>query len=1166
MKPRSLLSYALPAGLLSAFLGLVFLPAHAADPISSSGRARAMRPRGEEIADIERQIADLTKRLETLKKAPAPTRSPGVEPALPPAWTTALHWRCIGPASMGGRIVAFSVFEADPSTFWVATASGGLLKTTNNGVTFEHQFDREATVSVGDVCVAPSDRNVVWVGTGENNPRNSVSYGDGVYKSTDGGKTWRNMGLPNAFQVGKVVVHPKNPDIVYVGVLGRLYGESAERGLYKTTDGGKTWKHVLFIDNKTGVIDIRMNPQDPETLLVAAWDRQRDGYDSLAGSLSGSPVDQPLADGYDAYDPARKWGPGGGIYKSTDGFKTYKKLKNGLPGCSTGRIGLDYYRKDPKVVFAIIDSERIGQGRVPAYLGVRAADGPGGPVLREITPNSPASRAGLKAGDVVQDVTAGPGKPKTPVTTTDRFYDLIGGQKPGDKLTFTVLRDKKAKSIEVTLGQRAGQLAPVNVGFRGADSPNGVRVTGLPPRGGAAASGLQAGDVITAVGKQKVATLEQVQAAFGAAAAGSKLAVKVLRDGKAVDLSVPVPARRRQSESRPYGFLYGGQRENVQGQQGPDGQQYGGVYRSADGGETWARVNSVNPRPMYFSQVRVDPSDEKYVYVLGVSLYRSENGGKTFTSAGSAGIHPDQHALWIDPRDGRHMLIGTDGGTYASYDRGSKWDYLNNMAVGQFYHVAVDNRRPYRVYGGLQDNGSWGGPSHSLDGRGPVNADWVMVQGGDGFYCQVDPTDPDIVYAESQEGNMRRTNLKTGAGASIKPRAPAGQPPYRFNWNTPMLLSRHNPQIFYSAGNYLFRSLARGDNPRPVSPELPRTSQGSATCIGESPRNAQVLWAGTDDGNLWVSRDGGVKWDMVAGKVGLPKPYWVASVEPSRFAEGRCYVCFDAHRSDDDQPHVYVTQDYGQTWKPLRGNLPAGSSRVLREDLYNEDVLYLGTEFAAWASIDRGATWTKINNNLPTVAVHEFAQHPTAGEMVAATHGRSLWVLDVTPLRQLKPAMTKAAASLLAPNNAIHWRREMPRGTVYGSGSREYFGENPLPGAQVYYALTKKAAKVQLVVNDYAGKRVASLPVRNEPGLHRSAWNLRGQATALGVDAFQPAAAGGGRGRGGLARPGQYRVVLTVDGTEYAQGLRVENDPTLPQRAVIAEDEAAPRRRRDIDY
>jgi photosystem II stability/assembly factor-like uncharacterized protein len=1198
-----------------AVLGLALVPAPTPAPARETSR-------DEQISQIKQQIAELQKKLADLEKvAPAPvvdrTRP---APALPDDWVKALHWRCIGPASMGGRIVALAVYEPDPTTYWIATASGGLLKTVNNGVTFEHQFDRQATVSIGDVAVAPSNRNIVWVGTGENNPRNSVSYGDGVYKSLDGGKTWKNMGLHKSFQVGRVIIHPKNPDIVYVGVLGRLYGPSEERGLYRTSDGGNTWtKLPVPVDANTGVIDMQMHPVDPDTLLVATWERRRDGFDSHAGAIAAArvpntKVDPPLADGYDAYDPFKKWGKGGGIYKTTDGGKSFRKLGKGLPTNALGRIGMDYYRKDPNVVYAIIDCEKIGMGVVPGYLGVVTEPNPkGGARLAQITENSPAAAAGLKVGDIVVGIN------KAGIKKPEEFSQAIQKTKPGDKVALDLLRDGKPLTLTVTLGERPGPAGAGRrafIDFKPQEAPGGVRIVGMLPQGPSAQAGLMVGDVIVAVGKQKVAKVQQLLDAIRAAQPGDKLVLRVTRGGETKDVALTLPRGipgQRRSSTRPYAFMYGGQQPNVQDVQGPDSHEYGGVYRSSDGGESWVRINSLNPRPMYFSQVRVDPANDKLVYVLGVRLSRSTDGGKTFGMGGDGAVHADQHALWINPRDGRHLLIGTDGGTYVSYDRGDRWDYLNTRSIGQFYHVAVDTRKPYRVYGGLQDNGSWGGPSHSLDGRGPINADWVMVGGGDGFVCRVDQSDPDIVYSESQEGNLRRSNLRTGQSGSIKPVAPQGQKPYRFNWNTPFILSSHNPSIVYTGGNFVFRSYKRGDEPRPISPELTRTDQGSATALAESPRNPDVLWAGTDDGNLWVTRDGGAKWLNVTSRVGLPKPYWVSTIEPSRDVEGRCYVCFDAHRSDDDEPYVFVTENFGETWKPLRRNLPSGSSRCLREDLFNPDVLYLGTEFAAWASIDRGASWTKINNNLPTVAIHELAQHPTAGEMVVATHGRSLWVLDVTPLRQLRPEIVKAPATLLAPNTAVRWRREPSRGTIYGMGAREFFGENPQAGAHIYYALTTKAAKVTLTVQDYAGKTLTTLPVQTTPGLHHVNWNLVGAPpTSLGLvlpradrtrgprgqggmrgqggqggprgqgggGSAQAGAQGGGRaqaggqggaqaggrrgqrGFGGMAGqrfvpPGQYRIVLNVDGKEHVQGLQVENDPTRPADALIADEPPA---------
>ncbi|MFO0926172.1 MAG: PDZ domain-containing protein [Gemmataceae bacterium] len=641
--------------------------------------------------------------VEAIRKA-APPAKPG--PSLPADWTKAFAWRCVGPASMGGRIVALAVVESDPSTYWIATASGGLLKTTNNGTTFEHQFDREATVSIGDVAVAPSNRDIVWVGTGENNPRNSVSYGDGVYKSTDGGKTWTNMGLRRTFQIGRIAIHPTNPEIVYVGALGRLYGPNEERGLFKTTDGGKTWKKILHVDEKTGVIDVRLHPTQPDTLLAATWERRRDGFDSHAGALAAGPagkVDPPVADGYDAYDPVTKWGKGGGIWKTTDGGATFKRLTAGLPTNAMGRIGLDYYRKDPNIVFAIIDCERIGMGRVPGYLGVTPKDDRGGVRVAEVTKDSPAQAGGVKAGDLI---TAIDGEAMKDAATLSR---AVQRHKPDDKVTVTVGRGDRTLTLAVTLGQSPdlpSRRGPM-LGIKGVDTPSGVRVEGLLPGGIAAGAGVQAKDVVVALGGQKVKTIKELSDAFRAAKPGGTVVLQVQRGNTTKELKLTAPDRGR--PGRPYGLFLGGQRENVQDMQGPDGHEYGGLYRSADGGETWKRINSVNPRPMYFSQVRVDPSDEKQLYVLGIRLYRSEDGGKTFKAGGDSGVHADHHALWINPRDGRHLLIGTDGGTYVSYDRGARWDFLNNTAIGQFYHAALDSRQPYRIYGGMQDNGSWAG-------------------------------------------------------------------------------------------------------------------------------------------------------------------------------------------------------------------------------------------------------------------------------------------------------------------------------------------------------------------------------------------------------------------------------------------------------------------------
>lgn len=1131
-------------GGLLAGLCLLSPWAHAQPPAEDTAK---------QIAELERQIAELQKKLEALRKSQASRPVVTLNDVI-----KKLTWRCIGPANMGGRITAIAVVESDPSTYYVATASGGLIKTTNNGTTFTHLFDREATVSIGDVAVAPSQPNIVWVGTGEANPRNSVSYGDGVYKSTDGGKTWTHMGLKHSFQIGKILIHPKNPDIVYVGVLGRLYGPHPERGLFKTTDGGKTWNKVLYVDERTGVIDMVMDPFDPETLIVATWERRRDEFDGFYGPNTSWPTT-------DQYGPVVTHGAGSGLYKTVDGGKTWKKLNdparpNGLPTVKLGRIGLDISRKTKGLVYAIIDTENVGKGRPPiaAYMGISSDTATGGGVKIEDVGDGPVAKAGGKSGDII---IALDGKK---VADYDSMLDYIASKKPGDKVQFTVLRDKKEVQYVVTLGRRPDAPPPA-LGITLARGPatGGVAIDSVTPDGPAAKAGLQPGDVITKVAGKAISDQKSLRAVLQEFSAGEKVTVSFTRgkESKQAELVLAPPV----AAARPFLLspAVGGQQPNVQRDQGKDGYQTGGVFVSRDGGEHWTRVNSLNPRPFYFSVIRVDPNDDKTLYVLGdTTLWRSTNGGERFTAAPARGVHPDHHALWINPKDSRHMLIGTDGGFYVTYDRGENWDHLNVLALGQFYHVCVDNRTPYNVYGGLQDNGSWGGPSQTFRPTGPSNEDWIFLNGGDGFTCRVDLSDPDIVYATSQNGGMIRRNLRTGETARIAARSPTPGETLRWNWNTPFILSHHNPAIFYCGAQYVFRSVNRGADLKPISPELTATKKGTISALAESPRNADLLWAGTDDGNLWITRDGGQKWVNVTDKLrsaGLPGPRWISSIEPSRYAEGRCYVAIDAHRSDDDKPYLFVTEDYGQTWKPLHAGLPSfGSARVLREDITNPNILYCGTEFAIFVSLDRGSRWYKLNSNLPTVAIHEVAQPSTASEIVVATHGRSIWVLDVATLRQLaEPASATAPAAahkafqepatLFAPPNVVRWKLEIGRISPYSRDVRKFVGENPVRGVIFDYLLTKPAKNINLKVTDATGNTLREFRnLSSEAGFHRVPWNLS-------------ASGGGGRvGRGaglGVAIPaGTYRIVLTVDGKEYIQPLVVENDPKADPRAVISFD------------
>ncbi|MFK7960882.1 MAG: PDZ domain-containing protein, partial [Phycisphaerales bacterium] len=678
---------------------------------------------------------------------------------MPDEWAGAFDFRRLGPANMSGRITDITVYEADPNIFWLAAASGGILKTVNGGTTFEHQFTREAVASIGDVEVSQTNPDIIWVGTGEENPRNSVSWGNGVYKSVDGGKTFEHMGLKDSFQIGSIRIHPTNPDVVYVGALGRLWGPSEERGLYRTTDGGATWDKIIDIDENTGIMDIELHPEDPNTILVASYERRRDMFDTN--------------------DPATKFGKNAGIWRSTDGGDSWDRMVEGLPTVPMGRMDIEYFRGNPDRVYAIIETELIGTEPENApYMGIRGEDAGVGARLTEITEDGPAADAGLKSGDIVLKMNERPTLTYTGLTTEIRKYEA------GDSVTVELIRDGEFETVDLSFAKR-------------------------PSEG----------------------------------------------DGE-VDIE-------RARRSSPFGTRLGGQRAGVQDQQGPNGFENGGLFRSEDGGYTWSRINSINPRPMYFSEIAIDPQDDNFIHVAGISLHTSADGGKTFRSNAHVGengaAHVDHHAIWVDPTDGRRVLLGNDGGLYITNDRMKTWDHNNHFDIGQFYHVTVDNRPNYRVYGGLQDNGSWGGPMMVRDAPGSRIEDWYRVGGGDGFICRTDPNDPDLVYYQSQNGGFGRINIRTGERGRIRVRPERGVR-NRFNWRAPFILSEFNSRIYYAAGNRVFKSVQGGEDMLPISPNITATDRGAATALTESPRNREILYVGTDDGALWMTENGGQDW------------------------------------------------------------------------------------------------------------------------------------------------------------------------------------------------------------------------------------------------------------------------------------------------------------------
>ncbi|MCW5944091.1 MAG: hypothetical protein KIS66_17820 [Fimbriimonadaceae bacterium] len=800
-----------------------------------------------------------------------------------------LQPRQLGPTVMGGRIADIAPFDKDPRIFYVATASGGLWKSSNGGITMAPVWDRGSSVALGAVAVGSEDPNLVWIGTGEANSRNSTAWGDGVYKSTDGGKTWESVGLRNSKHVSSILIHPKDPNTVFVGALGPLWGTGDERGLYRTTDGGKTWERTLYVDDRTGVIDLVMDPKNPRNMLCAMYERMRKPWQFASG------------------------GPGSGLYRSTDGGKSWKKVEKGIPAGPLGRIGLDYFDKDPKIVIATIEA---GQGG-------------------------------------------------------------------------------------------------------------------------------------------------------------------------------------------------------------------GGFFRSTDGGETWTKMGNTNPRPFYFSIPRQDPLDENRVYVPGVQLMVSDDKGATFRRL-ETDVHVDHHAMWINPTDGNHMMIGEDGGLAQTRDRGEKWEHINSMPIGQFYAVAFDMRRPYYVYGGLQDNGSWGTPTQTAHG-GVAFWHTFNVAGGDGFHVQVDPEDWRTVYAESQGGFLQRTDIVTGSSRLIRPRPPQGET-YRFNWSAPVVISPHNAKTLWFGGNRLFKSVNRGDtwertddlttnDPAKLNPRAgvtPEDTGAERHCtiitIGESPVKAGVVWVGTDDGNVQLSQDDGKTWENVVANIpDLPANSWCSRVTPSRYKLERCYVTFDNHRSNDYKSYVYVTEDFGKTWSKLNAGIPEGDcAYVIKEGLRNEDLLFLGTEMSLWVSLDRGTTWERFTGGFPTVAVHDVAIQPTEGELVIGTHGRSLWLMDVNGLDQLTAKAREEEVALFKPQDVLSLGFS---GYSTGDGARVYLSRNTQPGTSLWYWLKADATEEpRLTITDVTGREVASLTGSKSKGLNRVAWNGRAGRTS--------------------AAPGTYKVTLRVGETE----------------------------------
>ena len=844
-----------------------------------------------------------------------------------------LKAREIGPAVMGGRVATIAIDPKDPATYYVGLGTGGIMKTANAGATFQAIFDKQKVAAIGAIAVAPSDAKVVWVGTGEGNDRNSSSWGNGVYRSEDGGATWTNVGLTGSRVIPRIVVHPTDPKTAWVAVLGDLWNPSAGRGLFKTTDAGKTWTRQLAAaspyDDRVGCGEVVIDPSNPSILYASMYARRRTPWSFDAGPKA--------SDGKDL----------GGIFKSVDGGTTWKKLESGLPK-ETGRIGLSVHAKNPKIVMAVVHSESDGV-----------------------------------AGDV------------------------------------------RSKS--------------------------------------------------------------------------------------------------------------------------------GGVFRSEDGGTTWKRTSPLNPRPFYFSQIRVDPENDKRVYVLGFMVHVSDDGGVSFREDAFKKVHPDCHELAFDPTRPSRVLLGTDGGVYESYDAGKTWAFHNNFAAGEFYRISLDQGTPYRICGGLQDNLNWVGPSRTFTKDGIVNTDWINIGGGDGFSCVFDAQDPNLVYAESQSGELHRFDLGSGQVKVLKPEEAEGQPRLRFHWNAPLLGSAHEKGVLYLGGNRVFRFSDRGEKWRAISDDLTakhpeRTGSvgsgaetyGIVYTLSESPVKPGMLWAGTDDGKLWVTEDGGTAWtDLTSSLPAAAKGEWISRVEAGHKSATTAYLCVDAHRSGTFGPLAWRTDDRGKSWASIVGNLPADEPvKVVREDPFNTSVLYAGTEFGLYVTLDRGKSWSKLGG-LPTVAVDDIAVHPRDRDLVIATHGRSLYVLDdLRPIEELD-ATVRAVAAHLFPIRPATGRHPLP-GFSDWSGASEYRGANPPDGAMLSFWIkdgSYEPAKIE--IKNAQGQTVANLTAPALPGIGRVTWDLKPTKDVLTDYGSEGAL---------HVRPGTYEATLSAGSVKTSQKFEVAIAPGVETR------------------
>lgn len=896
----------------------------------------------------------------------------------------------IGPSVMSGRVVDLEVNPGNPTEFYVAYASGGLWHTKDNGISFEPILDTSNTQNIGDIAMDWTN-GTLWVGTGENNSSRSSYAGIGILKSSDGGKTWQNMGLPDSHHIGRILLNPNNPEELVVGVTGHLYSPNQERGIYKTTDGGKTWERTLFVNGETGIIDMAHAPGNFNIQYAAAWQKDRKAW-NFTGNGSNS-----------------------GVYKSIDGGNSWTlitKAESGFPtGDGVGRIGLAVF--DENTVYAVHDSQ---------FRREKKAD---------------LTKAGLTKAD----------------------FKTIGVE------ALLALEDKKLN------------------------------------------------DYLKSNGFQEKYRAENVKQMVRSGAVKPVDLAKYLENANSLLFDTPVIGAE--------------------------------VYRSDDAGVSWKKMNEEYIDDLfysygyYFAQIRVDPSNKERIYLAGVPLIKSDDGGKTYTAISKENVHSDHHALWINPEQSGHLINGNDGGVNITYDDGNHWMKNNSPQVGQFYAINVDYESPYQVYGGLQDNGVWKGAHNTTEdsrwhqtGKNP----WEMIMGGDGMQVQIDSRNSNIVYTGFQFGNYYRLNLEDGSRKYIQPKHELGESPYRFNWQTPILLSMHNQDIFYLGGNKLHRSLNQGDDWEAISDDLTQggkkgnVAYGTLTTISESPFKFGLLYVGSDDGLVHVSKNGGGSWENISS--GFPKNLWVTEIAASQHKKSRVYLTLNGYRWDDFTSYIYVSEDYGKSWKSISANIPTSPVNALVEDSENENLIFVGTDNGLYVSFNKGESWELMQNGMPNVAVHDLVIQSKAKHLLIGTHGRSIYKTDISSLQKIDAQIMGDALTVFEVENIKHSKN-------WGNAWSSWMKPNT-PGLDVHF-YTNNGGRFNASLQTANGVEVASTTVESDNGLnilsHDLAFSKKGKSDFLKKNKMKLETAKNGKT---YLPKGDYIVEISGNGQQKKIEFKVE--------------------------